>query len=203
MRIMGLVLKNLETGSISGKCSLCNIYTTEGFQFAFSENFQGYSYLYHSDQCLCPPCNYFIHNQDFRRKNWVASPEGIYFLQRQECQNVILSPPTPPFFLYITQTGQRQGWLNALQTVNYQKEKYIISTDWVGKFQVVRKQAIELFALCTQLRKMNISKSALRTGYLRPVEYRRISENSAEKLIELIQIWKQTPLWEVVVYVSD
>jgi len=204
MRIMSLILKNLEDGSISGKCSLCSSYTTRGFPISYSDNFQGYPFLSGNGQCLCPSCNYFLKNQDFRKKSWVASEnEGIRFLHRKECQDIILSPPSPPFFFYITQSGQRQGWLDALQVVNYFREKFIISTDWVGKFSLERNTAIELISLCTQLRKLKLSKSSLRTGLLSPAEYRRVLENHAEKLIQEVHRWKNTPIWEVIVYVSE
>jgi CRISPR type IV-associated protein Csf1 len=200
---MSLILKNLEYGSISGKCSLCSSYTTQGFPISYSNNFQGYSFLSGNGQCLCPSCNFFLKNQDFRKKSWVASEDGIRFLHRKECQDIILSPPSPPFFLYITQSGQRQGWLDALQVVNYSREKFIISTDWVGKFSLERNIAIELNSLCIQLRKLKLSKSSLRTGLLSPAEYRRVLENHAEKLVQEIHRWKNTPIWEVIVYVSE
>jgi CRISPR type IV-associated protein Csf1 len=200
---MSIILKNLNIVSIYGKCSLGSSHTIQGFPISYSDNFQGYPFLSGNGQCLCPPCNYFLKNQDFRKKNWVASEDGIRFLQRRECQDIILSPPSPPFFFYITQSGQRQGWLDALQIVNYSREKFIISTDWVGKFFLERNTAIELISLCTQLRKLKLSKSSLRTGLLSPAEYRRALENHAEKLVQEIHRWKNTPIWEVIVYVSE
>jgi len=202
---MGLILndKNLNIGSISGICSLCSTPTNQGLPLSFPNNFQGYSYLDKLGRCLCPPCNYFLSNQNFTKKSWIASKEGIRFLERTECQDIILSPPLPPFFIYISRLGQYQGWLNALEVVNYKREEFIISTDWAGKFYLKRNTAIELCALYIQLRKLKISKSALRTGYLRPAEYYQITKNSAEHLIQELHAWKSTPIWETIVYISN
>jgi len=138
MRIMSLILKNLDIGSISRKCSLYSSHIIQSFPISYSDNFQGYPLLSGNGQCLCPPCNYFLKNQDFRKKSWVASEDGIQFLQRRGCQDIILSSPSSPFFFYITLSGQCQGWLDALQVVNYSREKFIIPTGWVGKFPLVQ-----------------------------------------------------------------
>lgn len=191
-----------DTGNIKGICCVCGQKTNEGHKPCFSDNFTGYSYLTHGD-CMCPYCYMFFKDQSFRKKSWVATSEGVKFLKRLECKDVILNPPEPPFFLYITQTGQRQGWLSAMKLINYNKEKFYISTDWVGHFLVNMLEVNYIDSLLRILRKEKVSKTALLLGDYNLKLYRKAMEEGWDRLLGEAKNQIKNPLWEVMVYVTE
>lgn len=197
-----LCITNPPHGTKKGQCCVCGAITDKGFRAEFSNNFTGYSYLTHGD-CLCPHCYAFFKDQNFRRKSWIATSHTVSFLTRTECRDVILNPPEPPFYLYITQTGQRQGWLSALKHISYSRDNFFIVTDWVGFFIANRDTAEQMDRLITALREKKVSKTALKTGEYSMHQYRLAIQEGYSLLIEQAKRYVKDPLWEVMVYVAD
>jgi len=189
-------------GKMSGECVLCGGHTESGHPVEFSENFTSYHLLRDGD-CICEHCYTLLKNQEFRRRSFVLSKEGVRFLSRAECREVLLSPPDPPFFIYITQSGQRQGWLSAMQCVSYSKERFWISTDFVGHFLTNLQELRRMDGLIGELRKAGVSKSALRSGEISVVEYRKLFEKNLVHLWGEVRTYVKTPSWEVLCYVAD
>jgi len=189
-------------GEIEGHCCLCGMRTKEGFAAGFSNNFTGYSFLMHGN-CLCPWCFAFFKNQDFRKKSWVATEHNVTFLKRVECGEVLVNPPQPPFFIYISKTGQRQGWLSALRYVSYSRDYFCVSTDFVGHFWVTIKEVKSAREILIKLREKKVSKTILRTGEYSMYIYKRaVQEGWEDDLVE-IKKWIRKPIWEVMVYVAE
>jgi len=189
-------------GKLSGECVLCGRSTESGHPVEFSENFTSYNLL-REGSCICGHCYTLVKNQEFRRKSFVLSKEGVRFLSRAECREVLLSPPDPPFFIYITQSGQRQGWLSAMQCVSYSKEKFWVSTDFVGHFLTNLRELKKMDELIWDLRKAGVSKNSLRSGTLSAVEYRKLFEKNLTHLWGEVREYVKTPSWEVMCYVAD
>jgi len=202
MTVTEFCIKEPERGSKQGVCCICGKETKEGHKVPFSDNFTGYSFLIHGD-CACPYCWTFFKTQDFRRRSWVATAKEVRFLKRNEVREVMLEPPEPPFFIYVTQSGQRQGWLSALRYISYSRERFFISTDWVGHFMVDRQLAKQMDNLIWLLRDKKISKTALRTGQYSMKQYRLAIEGGWQDLIEEARRYVKNPLWEVMVYVAE
>ncbi len=200
--ITELCIKKPVEGNIQGICCICGKETGKGHKVPFSDSFTGYSFLIHGD-CACPHCWTFFKTRDFRFKSWVANSDGVRFLKRLDIRVVILFPPEPPFFLYITQSGQRQGWLSALKLINYSRDTFIISTDWAGHFMADREIAFAMDILIWRLREKKISKTALRTGGYTMKQTRLAIEGGWHDLIETARGYMKTPLWEVMVYVAE
>jgi len=189
-------------GELEGVCVLCSRYTKSGHAIEFSEKFTSYNLLNEGD-CICEYCFTLVRNQEFRRKSFVLSKEGVRFLPRAECREVLLAPPTPPFFIYITQTGQRQGWLSAMQCVSYSRERFWVSTDFVGHFLANLQELKRMDELISELRKAGVSKNSLRSGTLSAVEYRKLLEKSLTHLWDEVRDYVKTPSWEVMCYAAD
>lgn len=195
-------IKEPIEGEIKGTCCVCGKDTERGHKKPFSDNFSGYSYLVFGN-CVCPYCYAFFKNQNLRRKSWVVTKEGIVFLKRLDCLQYLLNLPSPPFFFYITKSGQKQGWLSALKIINYSRERFCISTDWVGHFFVDRKQAELFYELIRVLREKGASKTAIRTGEWTIFAYRKAVEGGYEKMIIEAKKYVKEPLWEVICYVAE
>jgi hypothetical protein len=189
-------------GELAGKCLLCGRHTKNGHTAEFSEKFTSHNLL-REGKCICEYCYTLLRNQEFRRKSFVLSREGVRFLSRAECREVLLSPPDPPFFVYITQTGQRQGWLSAMQCVSYSKERFWISTDFVGHFLANLRELKRMDGLISVLRNVGISKNSLRSGKPSAAEYRKLLERNMTHLLYEMQEYVRTPSWEVLCYVAD
>jgi rRNA maturation protein Nop10 len=189
-------------GTLSGECVLCGRHTENGHPVEFSEKFTSYNLL-REGNCICEYCYTLVKNQEFRRRSFVLSKEGVRFLSREECRDVLLSPPEPPFFIYITQSGQRQGWLSAIHCVSYNKERFWVSTDFVGHFLANLRELKRMDKLISDLRKVGVSKNSLRTGELSMAEYRKLFEKNLAQLWDEVRECVRTPGWEVLCYVAD
>jgi hypothetical protein len=168
----------------------------------FSDNFTAYNFLREGD-CICEHCYTLLRNQEFRRRSFVLSKEGVRFLSRLECREVLLSPPEPPFFIYITQSGQRQGWLSAMQCVSYSRERFWVSTDFVGHFLANLEELRRMDELISELRRGGVSKNSLRSGTLSAAEYRKLFEKNLTQLWDMAREYVKTPSWEVLCYVAE
>lgn len=123
-----------EGGSMKGRCIACGRMTEEGKEIDFSNNFTGWSYFQAGD-CLCPRCYTLCRDQMYRKKSWVASKDdGVKILAgKDECREVVIAPPHPPFMVYLTYSlqslafkGQKQGFLQVLTRVNTSKERFFV-----------------------------------------------------------------------------
>jgi hypothetical protein len=189
-------------GDLEGVCVLCGRHTKSGHTIEFSEKFTSYNLL-REGNCICEYCYTLLRNQEFRRRSFVLSREGVRFLSRSECREVLLSPPDPPFFIYITQSGQRQGWLSAMQCVSYSRERFWVSTDFVGHFLANLRELRRMDELIFELRKVGVSKNSLRNGTLSAAEYRKLLEKNLTHLWDATRDYVKTPSWEVMCYVAD
>jgi len=179
-------------GSLSGKCVICGFKTDKGHPVEFSDNFTAWNLL-HEGNCICEFCYELVKNQDYRRKSWIATVEGVKFLKKDEILPTLLDPPIP-FAIYITRTGKKQGFLQVISKVNYSKERFFIAFD-DELIYVERDQLNEMVDLAKRARKLGFTKSDLREPSVKRWKYRDVCE--------AISDFSKNPLWEVVVYAVD
>ncbi len=197
-----LCVKQPVRGNLEGICVVCGVETKEGHKNTFSEKFTAYSFLTHGN-CMCPHCFTFFKDQSFRKKSWITTEKEVKFLKRLECEQYIFNPPSPPFAFYITQSGQRQGWLSGMRFVNYSNNQFYILTDFVGCILVQRKEVEEMHKLIRLLREKGISKTQLRSGEFNMHIYKKAIEGNYHNAIESIKNHIKKPLWEVMLYVAE
>lgn len=197
-----LCIKIPLKGDREGICVVCGGKTEEGHPLPFSDNFTGYSYLTYGD-CMCPHCFTFFKDQNFRKKSWVVTEKQVNFLKRCEIIAEIIDPPEPPFAIYITQTGQRQGWLNGMKFINYSQDRFYIMTDFAGCILADRKEAHIMNEIIKALRVRKVSKTQLRTGDFTMYIYKKSVENNWQHLIDEARKHIKKPLWEVMLYAAE
>lgn len=117
-----------EHGKIKGDCVVCARKTDHGLDVDFSDNFMSWNLLFEGN-CICPNCYELTRNQDYRRTSWVASRNGVEFLRRDEILRFLQRPPRPPFAIYITKTGKKQGFLKLVMKVALTKKNYFVAFD--------------------------------------------------------------------------
>lgn len=201
MNLSKLCIQNPEQGNLKGICYICGEKTKYGYKSAISNAFTQFSHLTHGS-VACEYCYAFLKERKFRNRSWVANGNDVEFLKSKELRPYILNPPEPPFFIYATQGGQRQGWFDAIGYVNYSREKFYIATDWTPVFIASRKKLLEYDRLVSELREKKLTKTELRTGQWRMHRYRKAIEGNYENLLKEAEKNIGQPAWEVMILVS-
>jgi CRISPR type IV-associated protein Csf1 len=181
-------------GNKSGTCIVCGTTTDKGNKIDFSANFTAWSLLQHGD-CICEYCYTLCRTQDYRRKSWVANKEDIKFLQRSEILQTILNPPNPPFAIYITKTGKKQGFLHLINKPAFGKDRFFIAFDDKLIF-IERKLLKELTAIAKKARELKFTKTELLTE---PSPHRWENRLLCEQILK----YNKNPMWEVVVFAVE
>ena len=192
-----------EKGDITGSCQACGIETKEGLPPPFSDTFTGFPYLVYGN-CFCPHCHAFFKNPSLRKRSWIANQkEGVIHLKRLEAREYILNPPRAPFAFYLTRAGKRQGWLSGMRSLNYNREKYQLLTDFAGNVIMEKNEVRKMNELIEKLRKNKVSKTQLLSGNYTMYTYRKAIEGDWEDLIQSAREHIKKPAWEVIVYVNE
>lgn len=107
-----------ETGEVEGDCCICGKHTEQGFDKKFKANFTTADYVSSGD-VICPECHYLMMNSDeYRRTMFLLTEHEFKKFKKSEAKEVIFNLPDEPFYLYLTQTWQKVGWLRMDQVLN-------------------------------------------------------------------------------------
>jgi len=178
-------------GNLTGTCIICGFQTSKGHKIDFSDNFTSWNLL-QEGSCICEYCYTLCRNQDYRRKSWVASLEGIRFLRRSEILDTLLQPPEPPFATYITKSGKKQGFLNLVNRINYSRNRFYIAFEDSLLF-INRSELAEMVEVARKARQLKFGKSEL-LGNI------KVKHWEHRELCEQILKFAKNPVWEVVVF---
>lgn len=201
MNAISHFIQSPALGKVSGECVLCGIKTENGFPVKFSDNFTAYSELTYGN-VLCPHCEAFFRDQNFRRKSWILTPDEIRFVKREEIPDFLLAEQKPiPFVIYVNSTGQRQGWLKGFKTVNFSSNQFFIHTDFAGCVFTTYDEVVQKFQIARELREKKVSKTELKTGEFTMHTYKRAIEGGWEKILQTAKNFVSQPIWEVIIYV--
>lgn len=194
--------KNIKYGDLSGKCVLCGDNTSNGFELDFSDTFVGYSF-FSSGSVLCPFCYAFFKNEDFRKKNFLYTNGEIVFYKKNELMNFLKNPPEPPFYIYLTKSKLKKGWLGKLHYISYSKSRFYLIYDQFEFPVVVDRGELDFkMNLLEFLLSKNIKKQELETGEFSYDTYKMaIKENFINKL-NMAKVLLRDPLWEILIYIS-
>jgi len=180
-------------GNSKGTCVLCGRETDKGHPVKFSANFTAWSLL-GAGNCICERCYTIVNDQTYRRKSWVATTDGIQFLTRKDVLPTLLDPPEPPFAIYVTKSGKKQGFLQLMNRVSTSRDTYYVAFEDSLIF-VDRMKIKEMAEVAKEARKLKFTKSDLVNPSVKRWEH--------EGLCEKILRYRSNPLWEVVVYAVD
>jgi len=99
---------------------------------------------------VCPACAWCLRTPELRRGSWIASMEGLRYLQRPVISEALFDPPEPPFALYVTSSFKKHGFFKA--RVNLGRSSFYVQFEEVGvQFEPARWTVIweALWALYT------------------------------------------------------
>lgn len=192
-------------GPTAGTCYLCGAATPHGYREPPSDNFTAWAACYGGD-VLCPVCRALLHDRRFRARSWCATPAGVRFATPEDrgwLWAALLDPPAPPFALYCTRGGQKQGWLSLARYVSHSREQFWVGTDWTDRpVRCARGWLAATAEQVTALRARGVSKATLLSGQPTAAQYARALREGWAAALDAARRWAGDPRWELLVYAS-
>ena len=100
-----------EQGELEGTCCICQKHTTTGFKKKFSGTFTCADYISHGE-VICPECQYLVKNSnEYRRTMFLLTEDELIKFKKKEAKEIVLNLPNKPFYIYLTKTWQKIGWI--------------------------------------------------------------------------------------------
>lgn len=193
-----------EPGTEAGTCYLCGCDTDVGWREVPSDSFTAWASCYGGD-VQCPGCHAMLKDKRFRMYTWLATPANLMIADagnRAWVWRTLCSPPEPPFALYITQGGQKQGWIGLVNYVSESRQSFAVGTDWTDRPVNLRLAWItERAAMLDRLRGHKIPKAVISGGVVWSMSHlRRLDDDGLLDDYETARALAGDPRWEVMVH---
>ena len=189
-------------GSDHGTCYVCGRQTDRGWAEAPSDNFTAWSQIYQG-RVMCEHCRPVFKDRQFRQRSWVASPVGIQFASKDTptlLWDTMRDPPNPPFVVYITAGGQKQGWIVLGRYPSTSRERFWVGTDWTDRPVLIERAWVhEQAALLGRMRERKTPKQVLLDGQFSSGAWSKAMAEGWTDDIEAVLSRVGNPRWEVVV----
>ena len=196
-----------EQGDLEGDCCICQKHTTTGFKKKFSGNFTCADYISHGE-VICPECNYLVKNSnEYRRTMFLLTEKELIKFKKKEAKEIVLNLPNEPFYIYLTKTWQKIGWIRMNEVYNTDNQSEI---NFLIDYDIVRTNTADLYDMMDfikQLRDLKIPKAVLETGNLEMHHYRKLTaeygNQAARKILNKIKMNANNPIWDLALYLED
>ena len=196
-----------EQGDLEGDCCICKKHTTTGFKKKFSGNFTCADYISHGE-VICPECQYLVKNSnEYRRTMFLLTEDELIKFKKKEAKEIVLNLPNKPFYIYLTKTWQKIGWIRMNEVYNENNKGEI---NFLIDYDIVRVNLdtlTETMKFIKQLRDLKIPKTVLETGQLEMHHYRKLTSefdnNVARNYIKMIKNNANNPIWDLALYLED
>lgn len=190
-------------GADAGTCYVCGRVTDRGWREAPSDNFTAWSQIYLGD-VMCQRCRPLFKDRQIRMRSWILSASGGLELQTKDNPGMIwrylVDPPDPPYAIYVTAGGQKQGWISLGRYVSTSRASYWIGTDWLDRpIRMSPAWVRERGELIARLRERKTLKQVLMDGQFSSGAYERAMREGWEADIEEVRALVGDPRWEVAV----
>ncbi|RAP51104.1 MAG: hypothetical protein BZ138_05850 [Methanosphaera sp. rholeuAM270] len=193
-------------GDTVGNCRICGEHTEHGNPVKFNTNFTVADYVSSGD-CICEYCQYLVENSNtYRRTMYLLTEDEFKSFKKKDIPEIIFNLPSKPFYLYLTETYQKVGWVRMNQVPNTgdsETIKTLIDYDIV-EFTVEDLQ--EKYDIVNKLRALKITKDAINSGDFEMYQYQRIIEeygiDEARRLHEYCRENNGNPVWDLACYIG-
>lgn len=196
-----------EQGDLSGKCCICGKDTTTGFKKKFSGNFTCADYISEGN-VICPECHYLVKNSnEYRRTMFLLTEDELIKFKKKEAKDIVVNLPDKPFYIYLTKTWQKIGWIRMNDVYNEGNAggiKFLVDYDIV---QTDLKTLTDTMEFIKRLRELKIPKTVLETGELEMHHYRKLTaefdKTVARNYLKKIKNNAGNPIWDLALYLED
>ena len=196
-----------EQGDLEGDCCICQKHTTIGFKKKFSGTFTCADYISHGE-VICPECQYLVKNSnEYRRTMFLLTEKELIKFKKKEAKDMVKSLPNEPFYIYLTKTWQKIGWIRMNEVYNTDNQSEI---NFLIDYDIVRTNTADLYDMMDfikQLRDLKIPKAVLETGNLEMHHYRKLitefGNQAARKILNEIKMNANSPVWDLALYLED
>lgn len=194
------------TGNVPGTCYICGLGTDHGQRRAPSDVFTAWAACAQGD-VLCPTCAVTLNYRDVRMFSWLATLDEFRITGRGDRDwlwDVLDAPPEPPYALYVTRGGQKQGWISGARQVAMSRATIPVLTDWTDRPVILRRADWETMSpLVMRLREAGLSKRALIQGECTANQWKKaIMEGYADALRQAVA-YAGDPRWEILCHASN
>ena len=206
-----MLCKSLEItpdlGELEGDCCICQKHTTTGFKKKFSGTFTCADYISHGE-VICPECQYLVKNSnEYRRTMFLLTEDELIKFKKKEAKEIVLNLPNKPFYIYLTKTWQKIGWIRMNEVYNENNKGEI---NFLIDYDIVRVNLdtlTETMKFIKRLRDLKIPKTVLETGNLEMHHYRKLTakfgNQAARKILNKVKMNANDPVWDLALYLED
>lgn len=196
-----------EQGELEGHCCICKKHTINGFKKKFSGNFTCADYI--SDgEVICPECQHLVKNSnEYRRTMFLLTENEFIKFKKKEAKEIVTNLPNKPFYIYLTKTWQKIGWIRMNEVYNQNNTSEI---NFLIDYDIVRvdlKTLNSTMEFIRQLRELKIPKTVLETGNLEMHHYNKITKHYnkhiARNWLKTIKNNANNPIWDLALYLED
>ena len=196
-----------DLGELEGTCCICKKHTENGFKKKFSGNFTCADYISNGD-VICPKCYYLVKNSnEYRRTMFLLTEKELIKFKKKEAKDMVKNLPNEPFYIYLTKTWQKIGWIRMNEVYNTDNQSEI---NFLIDYDIVRTNTADLYDMMDfikQLRDLKIPKAVLETGNLEMHHYRKLtaeySNQAARKILNKVKMNANSPVWDLALYLED
>ena len=196
-----------EQGDLEGDCCICKKHTENGFKKKFSGNFTCADYISNGD-VICPKCYYLVKNSnEYRRTMFLLTEKELIKFKKKEAKDMVKNLPNEPFYIYLTKTWQKIGWIRMNEVYNTDNRSEI---NFLIDYDIVRTNTADLYDMMDfikQLRDLKIPKAVLETGNLEMHHYRKLTakfgNQAARKILNKVKMNANSPVWDLALYLED
>ena len=196
-----------DLGELEGDCCICQKHTTTGFKKKFSGNFTCADYVSHGE-VICPECNYLVKNSnEYRRTMFLLTEKELIKFKKKEAKDIVKNLPNEPFYIYLTKTWQKIGWIRMNEVYNENNKGEI---NFLIDYDIVRVNLdtlTETMKFIKQLRDLKIPKTVLETGQLEMHHYRKLTAEfgniAARIILNNVKKNANNPIWDLALYLED
>lgn len=194
------------TGDVPGICYICGLGTDRGQRRPPSDVFTAWASCTQGD-VLCPDCAATLNYRDVRMFSWLVTPDAFRVSGRGDrgwLWDAIQDPPEPPYALYITRGGQKQGWISGVRQIAMSRATIPVLTDWTDRPVILRRVDWETMSpLVMRLREAGLSKRALIQGEYTANQWKRAIADGYVAELRRAQGYAGDPRWEILCHVSN
>ena len=196
-----------DLGELEGDCCICQKHTTTGFKKKFSGTFTCADYISHGE-VICPECQYLVKNSnEYRRTMFLLTEDELIKFKKKEAKEIVLNLPNKPFYIYLTKTWQKIGWIRMNEVYNENNKGEI---NFLIDYDIVRVNLdtlSETMEFIKQLRDLKIPKTVLETGQLEMHHYRKLTAEfgniAARIILNNVKKNANNPIWDLALYLED